>query len=77
MTALSDRKTITRTQTAARYQGRALCVEMHPARPGELFIREARRRSGYWVPFLAIYQTGAKIQANETRAAKLAARGKK
>ncbi len=76
MTSLRDRKTITRTQTAASYQGHALCVEMHPARPGELYIREARRHSGYWVPFLAIYQCGAKIQANETRAAKLAARRK-
>ncbi len=76
MTALRDRKSVLRTQTAAHYQGRALCIELHSNRPGELFIREARRRSGYWVPFLVIFQAGAKIMANETRAAKLAARRK-
>ncbi len=76
MTALRDRKSVLRTQTAAHYQGRALCIELRADRPGELFIREARRRSGYWVPFLVIYQAGAKVMANETRAAKVAARRK-
>jgi hypothetical protein len=70
VTTLSRRKTIMRTRTAARIQGRDLILELHPTRPHELYIRESRRRSGYWVPYIAVYHCGAKIAANEEREAK-------
>ncbi len=70
MTDLAARKTKLKTTTNARVGKRPLVVELHPDRPHALYIREHGRRSGFWVPFLAVYQTGAKIADLERRAAK-------
>lgn len=56
-------------ETNAFYRGRPLVIEL-----GQfgLIIREKGRRSGYSVPFAAIYATGAKIAERERRAEKAA-----
>ncbi len=65
MTDLAKCKTKMRATVAAWERHRQLIVELDPARPAELLIRESGRRKGYWVPFAAIYTTGARIAAQQ------------
>ena len=67
MTNLRSRKTTVKTTTEARVNRRSIVVELHPERPHEIYIREARCRSGYWVPYLAIYHLGAKLAERERK----------
>jgi hypothetical protein len=77
VTDLRQRKTRTRLKVSA-WEGhgkrqRQLVIELRPDRPAELLIRETGRR-GYWVPFAAIYTTGARLKAEEDRKARESAR---
>ncbi len=67
MTALRDRKSTMRAITSAAIRGKLLVIECHPNRPHEIYIREARARHGYWVPYLAVFHMGAKIADREAR----------
>lgn len=69
MTAISERKTRLRARTSASVRGRELVVELTPH---ECIIREAGRRTGYAVPWRAVYETGARLKAIEQRAEKAA-----
>jgi hypothetical protein len=76
MTDLAQRKTKIHARVAAFEHRRQLVIECDPHRPGELYIRAGRQR-GYWVPFNAIYTTGARlaaIQEQKERAARRAAK---
>lgn len=69
---LADRKTTMRAETSAHYRGRPLIVtfEAH-----EAVIREKGRRQRFTVPWLAVYELGMRLAAEERRRAK-ATRGK-
>lgn len=67
MTTLRERKSPLRIMTSTAIRGRLLVIELHPTHPHSLYIRESRSRHGYWVPFVAVYECGAKIAAREMR----------
>lgn len=67
MTDLSKRKTKMKTLVNAREQGWQLVVELHPNRSAELYIRQAGKRKGFWVPFCAIWTAGARLEAERVR----------
>lgn len=64
MLRISARKTRIQAETDARYRGRPLVVVLNGH---ECFVREKGRRTAYAVPFLAIYELGMKLAANEQR----------
>lgn len=67
VTTIATRKTRIKTKTSASYRGRALVVDLDPI---GVTIRESGRRRGYWVPWLAVYQLGGKLEAREAVALK-------
>lgn len=71
MTKVAERRTTMRAETNACYRGRPLCITVEPH---ECLIREKGRRTAFAVPWLAIFQQGAKLAALEARRLKLEAR---
>lgn len=73
MTKISTRKTKLTFETSATYRGLPIIFE-----PGthETAIRLKGRRFRYSVPYIAIFELGAKILANEKRRAREEARKK-
>jgi hypothetical protein len=67
VTRIQDRKTIVRAETSATYRHRALMVELTPH---GVLIREKKRRAGYDVPWVAIYELGMRLDALEKRKTK-------
>jgi hypothetical protein len=63
-------------ETSATYRGRALMVSIEPH---QLVIREKGKRSSYEVPWLVIFELGARLEAErgirERRYAKAANAG--
>lgn len=72
MTRVADRKTVMRAETSARYRGRPLMITVGAH---EVHIREYKRVQGYSVPWVAVYELGMKLAAQEARRAREAARG--
>lgn len=64
VTRIADRKTISKGETSALYRGRPLVVVLQPH---DILIREKGRRQAYAVPYLAIFETGMKLAAMESR----------
>ena len=64
MTKLADRKTKCQAETSARVQGRPLVVLLNGH---DLYIRQARRRTAFAVPYVAIWELGCKLAALEKR----------
>jgi len=54
------------------YRGRALVVTLHPT---YIAIRQAGKRSGYVLDYVAVFECAAKLRAREIRAEKM--KGKK
>lgn len=71
MTRIQDRKTRLQAETNARYHGRPLVIILNGS---ELFIREKGRRTALAVPYLAIWELGCKMAAQEKRRLKAQAR---
>jgi len=67
MSNLAARKSRARFVTSALYRGRELAVELGTH---SLFIRQKGRRSGYTVPYAAIFECGGKLAAMQARAEK-------
>jgi hypothetical protein len=68
MTRLADRKTRLSIETSALYRGRPLVLEPQNY---EILIRVKGKRLRYGLPYVAIFDLGAKIMANEKRREKL------
>ncbi len=74
MQQLRDRKSKLKTAVSAFERGRQLVIEMSASHPAELLIREQGRRKGYWVPFVAIFTTGARLEGERRRQERIAKR---
>ena len=72
MTRLADRKTRSLAETAARWRGRPLVIELGAH---ALTIREKGRRSGFEVDYESIFAVGAKKAAEAKRAERRAKKG--
>jgi hypothetical protein len=73
MTRIAERTTKMRAETSARYRGKPLMVSVEPY---ELVIREKGRRQCYAVPYIAVFELGARLAAEERRREKREKRGK-
>lgn len=65
---------VVRRETPAFVRNRALVIELHP---WGVRVKEKGRRSGYDVPYRAIFEQGAKLKANDIRRAKAEERAAK
>lgn len=71
---IADRKTRLEFETDSTVQGRALVVSVYPH---YIEVRQKGKRTGFAVPWEAVYECGGKMAAAKDRAEKAAGRRSK
>lgn len=73
MTRVAERKTQMRAETSASYRGKPLMVSIEAH---ECLIRQKGLRQCYAVPWVAVFELGAHLAAEERRLLKREKRGR-